>query len=217
MPIAKAQRVDLSYLDSWTNFKTIHEQELCLYSIDHMPTAIRIRVQVVVVTNTHHVMLQMPCLVATWNLGNAPPDDNLSSWLPPEKVREAAMVVVGAQECEYVSQSICNTCEEDWIDAVSKALEVAGCGHVLVFAENLGHQRLLIFARLHLAAGITALTSDTVNTGTGRIMKNKGAVAIALWIWSTSIIFISSHLAAHQVTCKCSVKISYCENHYCLY
>ena len=29
-------------------------------------------------------------------------------------------------------------------------------------------------------------------------MANKGAVATALWVWNTPLVFVNSHLAAHQ-------------------
>ena len=62
--------------------------------------------------------------------------------------------------------------------------------------------RLVIWARMEVVAGLTAHTSDAVATGIGNVMANKGGVATGLWIWNTPIIFINSHLAAHQSETK---------------
>ena len=58
--------------------------------------------------------------------------------------------------------------------------------------------RLSLWARMAVVAGMSACAVDTVATGIGNVMANKGAVAVALWIWETPVLFINAHLAAHQ-------------------
>jgi len=49
--------------------------------------------------------------IATWNVGNAPPPDDLSPWIPKEG---HDIIVVGAQECGYDPREGYFTCQEDW-------------------------------------------------------------------------------------------------------
>lgn len=69
---------------------------------------------------------------------------------------------------------------------------------MLVRSDVLGQMRLVVWVRMEVLAGLVATATSTVATGIGNMIGNKGAVAVALWIWSTPLIFINSHLAAHQ-------------------
>ncbi len=40
------------------------------------------------------------------------------------------------------------------------------------------------------------------HAGIGNVVKNKGGVATGLWIYNTSMCFITAHLAAHQKNTK---------------
>ena len=133
--------------------------------------------------------------MGTWNVGNAPPDEDLSSWLDPEEMDGADIIAIGAQECEFKTSSPDTSCQDEWIHALSLAI---GDSHVLVRADSLGQMRLAIWAKMATVAGISAHSSDGVATGIGNVMANKGGVATAIWIWNTSVVFVNSHLAAHQ-------------------
>jgi len=157
------------------------------------PTSEVIRMQILLVS-VSSAPKPLRTLIASWNVGNAAPDLNLTSWLPPCEVGAADLIAIGAQECEFESDKG-SSCHQDWIKAISAAI---GPSHVLVRAETLGQMRLSLWARMAVVAGMSACAVDTVATGIGNVMANKGAVAVALWIWETPVLFINAHLAAHQ-------------------
>jgi len=69
---------------------------------------------------------------------------------------------------------------------------------VEVSQVTLQAMHLIIFARKHLNGYIHHIETGSVPTGIGRMMGNKGGVAIGFSISNTSMLFIHSHFAAHQ-------------------
>lgn len=59
--------------------------------------------------------------------------------------------------------------------------------------------RLAIFTRLELSPFVTHVESALEATGVGNTLRNKGGVGIAFRFYETSMCFVCSHLAAHQV------------------
>lgn len=66
----------------------------------------------------------------------------------------------------------------------------------MVSSFALGPTHLIVFAHIHLTPLITNIQSDCVATGISNVLGNKGGVAISFNIGKTSLICISSHLAA---------------------
>ena len=66
----------------------------------------------------------------------------------------------------------------------------------MVSSFALGPTHLIVFARIHLTPIISNIESDCVATGISNVLGNKGGVSISFKIGKTSIICISSHLAA---------------------
>ncbi|CAI5531784.1 unnamed protein product, partial [Closterium sp. Naga37s-1] len=54
--------------------------------------------------------------IGSWNVGNAPPPDDFSPWLP--KGTDHELIAIGSQECEYQPRSGYATCMEDWVAAI---------------------------------------------------------------------------------------------------
>jgi hypothetical protein len=52
-------------------------------------------------------------------MGEAPPPDNIESWIPKEK---HDIYVISTQECEYPPRRGVNSCEADWFDCVTSYL-----------------------------------------------------------------------------------------------
>lgn len=133
-------------------------------------------------------------LVGTWNVGNAHPADDLSTWLRNEG-QSAEVVAVGAQECTYEPRAHNATCEADWLATLLKTL---GRDYGLVRISALGQMRLAIFVRFDVRAGLHGHESGSEATGLGHVGSNKGGVCTVMHLWDTSLCFVNSHLAAHQ-------------------
>lgn len=134
-------------------------------------------------------------LVGTWNVGNAPPAEELGTWLRPDKVAQAAVVVVGSQECQYDKRSQYKDNEDDWTGSIQAGI---GETHTLLSMESIGQMRLGVWVRFDVIGGIHSFESGWEATGLGHVMTNKGGIATVIKVWDTTIAFVNSHLAAHQ-------------------
>ena len=208
VPLRQVKHVDVSSLDETDGSNLcaemirqhdddVQELDYPLVSPKGEPTSEVIRMQILLVSSSSKPK-PLRTLIGSWNVAHAAPDPNLTSWLPPGEVAAADLIAIGAQECEFETEKG-SSCHQDWLRAISAAI---GPSHVLVRAETLGQMRLSLWARMAVVAGISACAADTVATGIGNVMANKGAVAVALWIWETPMVFINAHLAAHQQELK---------------
>jgi Endonuclease/Exonuclease/phosphatase family 2/C2 domain/CAP-Gly domain len=149
-------------------------------------------------------------LVATWNVGNAPPPDDLRAWLVPKIAAEQFdtdskapshikikphVIAVGVQECKYEPRAPFDTCEQDWVHTIMNAI---GDSYVLVEVNRLMEMRLHVFVHRSMVRHITSVDKHREATGIGGVVGNKGGVAISITLNDTSICFVNSHLAAHQ-------------------
>mmetsp|Transcript_19624 Transcript_19624/g.29285 ORF Transcript_19624/g.29285 Transcript_19624/m.29285 type:complete len:524 (+) Transcript_19624:295-1866(+) len=130
--------------------------------------------------------------VGTWNVGNAPPPEDLSAWLPKNK---HSLYVVGAQECKYKHREGFASCEEDWLSSLKKHF---GSKYVMLKAKSLGEMRIALFCKDTEAKKFGMFETATEATGIGHVIANKGGVAIACCYNDTSLCFVNAHLAAHQ-------------------
>eukprot|EP00898_Chlorokybus_atmophyticus_P001207 jgi/Chlat1/2087/Chrsp17S02691 len=134
--------------------------------------------------------------IGTWNVGNAPPPADLSSWIPQDESNH--IVVVGAQECQYSARSPYSSCDEDWQQHFKQHL---GPRYRLLTSQSLGQMRLLAFVRDDAEGRICGLTCGTEATGVGHVYSNKGGVAVAFKVGDTWLCFVNSHFAAHAGQC----------------
>lgn len=129
----------------------------------------------------------------SWNVGNAVPDDDLSQWLGvPSHLSD--LICIGAQECDYKTKTMDN-CENDWHARLSSVL---GKQYESIAYVNLMQIRLIVFARKTILYRITRVHTSSEATGVGNVVGNKGGVAVGMFVDASSIVFVNSHLAAHQ-------------------
>lgn len=76
--------------------------------------------------------------------------------------------------------------------------EYLGEDFVMISSYSLGATHLAVFAHISLAPIISNVESECIATGIKNIVGNKGAVGIRFKIGKTSILCISSHLAAGE-------------------
>ncbi|XP_024522283.1 phosphatidylinositol 3,4,5-trisphosphate 5-phosphatase 2B-like isoform X2 [Selaginella moellendorffii] len=134
--------------------------------------------------------------LGTWNVGNARPAADLSSWLPTKSEHE--LLVIGAQECDYPPRPPFSDCAKDWINSVKSCI---GQRYKLVCAVSRSQIRLAAFVRDDAEKAISEMDSGSEATGVGHVVANKGAVCIAFKFWDTDLCFVNSHLAAHMGYC----------------
>ncbi|CAI5524223.1 unnamed protein product [Closterium sp. Naga37s-1] len=134
--------------------------------------------------------------IGSWNVGNAPPPDDLSPWLP--KGTDHELIAIGSQECEYQPRSGYATCMEDWVAAIKAHFAPH---YKVVKGTTRGQMRLVVLVLETSQKAITDVTATSEATGIGHVIANKGAVSVSLKFWDTSFCFVNSHLAAHEGHC----------------
>jgi len=133
----------------------------------------------------------------TWNLAGQPPpkddDHALSKSLLPNKYH---LYVIGTEECERsIAQSAVNPSKKEWEGYLIKFL---GGRYVPLRSHTLQATHIMVFAHQGIAHLCHNMSSTCVACGIGNTLGNKGGVSIRLEIGRTSILFVNSHLAAHQ-------------------
>ena len=137
----------------------------------------------------------------TWNLGDRPPPyERLKDWFFPDGISAAGssapydIMAIGVQECSYMPRLGFESCEKDWASAVSDAV---GEEFELVSATSLrDSMRLLLYARKKLLNQAHSIRSATYST-TIPMFWRKGGIGVQISYLSTTLVFISCHLAAH--------------------
>jgi Endonuclease/Exonuclease/phosphatase family 2 len=70
------------------------------------------------------------------------------------------------------------------------------CRYICVACERLWEMAVIVLVRKDLSRRVTNIDSDTLATGVGDVLGNKGAVAVSFDYDDTSLCFVCSHLAA---------------------
>ena len=135
---------------------------------------------------------ELDIFIGTWNMGEAAPPENIETWIPKDK---HDIYVISTQECEYPPRRGLNSCETDWFDCLTTHL---GKNYIKLSGLSLLSIRLVIFIRRDHFYKISYLEQDTVATGIGGVIGNKGGVLVSFKYLDTSFCFIGSHLAARQ-------------------
>lgn len=138
----------------------------------------------------------------TWNVGDrSPAYDRLRDWFFGEEENVGGVsapydiMAIGAQECSYQPRFGYDSCEKDWASAITEAV---GPDFELVSATSLRDSiRLLLFVRRRLLHQVHSIRSSTYST-TIPMFWRKGGVGVQMSYLSTTLVFVSCHLAAHE-------------------
>lgn len=134
--------------------------------------------------------------------------EDLSSWLCPpveKSQRQPEIVAVGFQEIVELSpQQIMSTDShrrQAWEEAVKKTLNLnaqrqGSEEYVLLRGGQLVGASLSVFVKASVLPYIKNVEGSLKKTGMSGMAGNKGAVAIRMEVSSTSICFVTAHLAA---------------------
>lgn len=137
--------------------------------------------------------------VGTWNMGNASPPQNITSWLQSKgqgKTRDDTankiphdIYVIGTQEDPLG--------EKDWIDTVRGALrDITNISYKHIASQTLWSIRIVVLAKPEHENRISHIFSDSVKTGIANALGNKGAVGVSFMFNRTSFGFVNSHLTS---------------------
>lgn len=130
--------------------------------------------------------------VATWNMNGLASPASLDDLLLPKTIEYVPDIyAIGVQEAM--------SDRKEWETRLQFTL---GPSHVLFHSVSLGVLNLSIFLRRDLIWFCSAAEEATYATRPVSSVKTKGAVAIAFQFFGSSILFLNSHLAAHEKRVK---------------
>lgn len=101
------------------------------------------------------------------------------------------LVAIGTQE----------SCSERFEWEVSLQ-ETLGPTHILLHSASLGTLHLAVFIRRDLIWFCSVPEDDSLSVRPGTAFRTKGAVAISFCLFGTTMLFVTSHLTAHQQKVK---------------
>lgn len=129
---------------------------------------------------------QISVFIGTWNMNTQKPTVNLSDFISPKNVRSNAdLIVIGTQET-----SICDM--NEWKLIIQNIL---GPLYTFLSRKCLGSLQLILFARLEIAHFCSEIKTKTILTKKYKILKTKGAIALAITVFGTKFLFITTHLS----------------------
>ncbi|XP_031564275.1 phosphatidylinositol 3,4,5-trisphosphate 5-phosphatase 2-like isoform X3 [Actinia tenebrosa] len=144
---------------------------------------------------------QISVFVGTWNMGDASPPENLSSWYKCQghgSTRDTDVAhfahdiyAIGTQECSYS--------ESNWISKIKNDLHnLFDIEFKTVGVCSLWGIRIVILVKIAHQNLISHVQQSSVKTGLANALGNKGAVGISFMFSATSLCFINCHLAARS-------------------
>lgn len=136
----------------------------------------------------------------TWNMGGGlPSEEELAVVLPLSSpdLPTTPLYVIGSQECgRSIVQSLLFPSKEAWEKQLDGHFGTSGFRKVATSTMSALHIAVYIHSALH--GLVHDVQVGSVATGFADALGNKGAVAVSFSLGSTSFLFLSCHLAAHQ-------------------
>lgn len=106
------------------------------------------------------------------------------------------IIAINTQECEReIREAVLFPSKNTWEKHLQAAL---GPDYVMIKTETMAALHIAVFIWKPIEDLVSAVDSSTVATGIGGIVGNKGAVAISVYLGSTSLLFVNAHLTANQ-------------------
>lgn len=130
--------------------------------------------------------------IGTWNMNGQSPPKQMSDFILPNAIEHLPdLIVMGSQEA----------CPDkfEWEVMLQETL---GPSHVLFHSASLGTLHLAVFMRRDLIWFCSEPEDASLSVRPGSHFKTKGAVAISFCLFGTTMLFVTSHLTAHQQKVK---------------
>ncbi|GAB0092546.1 Inositol polyphosphate 5-phosphatase E [Sergentomyia squamirostris] len=135
---------------------------------------------------------EVKIFVGTWNMNEQNPPKQMNDFVLPLGMDHVPDIVsIGTQE----------SCSErfEWEVTLQETL---GPSHILLHSATLGTLHLAVFIRRDLIWFCSLPEDDSLSVRPGTAFRTKGAVAISFCLFGTSMLFVTSHLTAHQAKVK---------------
>ncbi|XP_059619169.1 inositol polyphosphate 5-phosphatase E [Phlebotomus argentipes] len=135
---------------------------------------------------------EVKIFVGTWNMNGQNPPKQMNDFVLPVGMDHVPDIIsIGTQE----------SCSErfEWEVTLQETL---GPSHILLHSASLGTLHLAIFIRRDLIWFCSLPEDDSLSVRPGTAFRTKGAVAISFCLFGTSMLFVTSHLTAHQAKVK---------------
>ena len=130
--------------------------------------------------------------IGSWNMNGQSPPKQMSDFILPNAIEHLPdIAVIGTQE----------SCSDkfEWEVTLQETL---GPSHVLLHSASLGTLHLAVFIRRDLIWYCSEPEDASLSVRPGSHFKTKGAVAISFCLFGTTMLFVTSHLTAHQQKVK---------------
>ncbi|TWW57480.1 phosphatidylinositol 3,4,5-trisphosphate 5-phosphatase 1 [Takifugu flavidus] len=137
--------------------------------------------------------------VGTWNMGNASPPHDISSWFQCKgqgKTQDDTadhiphdIYVIGTQEDPSSERELAETVK-------SVLRNITNISFKQVAIHTLWNIRIIVLAKPEHENRISHIFSDSVKTGIANTLGNKGAVGVSFMFNGTSFGFVNSHLTS---------------------
>ncbi|XP_078495542.1 phosphatidylinositol 3,4,5-trisphosphate 5-phosphatase 2 [Ciona intestinalis] len=159
------------------------------------------------VRNTHNTSAEPDCIsifCGSWNMGDAIPPNEISSWFlcsGSGKILDDTLqaiphdiYVVGTQETGLP--------EKEWMHKVHVTIQdITNMSFHLVAMDALWHIKILIFVKEEHKHRVSHVKTSSVKTGIANALGNKGAVGVSFQFGGTSFCFINAHLTSGAEKC----------------
>ena len=135
---------------------------------------------------------EVTIFIGSWNMNGQSPPKQMSDFILPNAIEHLPdIVVIGTQE----------SCSDkfEWEVTLQETL---GPSHVLFHSASLGTLHLAVFIRRDLIWYCSEPEDASLSVRPGSHFKTKGAVAISFCLFGTTMLFVTSHLTAHQQKVK---------------
>lgn len=135
---------------------------------------------------------EVTIFLGTWNMNGQHPPKQMNDFVLPNGIEHVPdIIVIGTQE----------SCSErfEWEVTLQETL---GPTHILLHSVTLGTLHLGVFIRRDLIWFCSVPEDASLSVRPGTAFRTKGAVAISFCLFGTSMLFVTSHLTAHQQKVK---------------
>lgn len=135
---------------------------------------------------------ELRLFIGTWNLHAKPVPHNLIDFIQPGY----DIYAIGTEECENsIESSFIFTSKQKWCNSIQSVL---GDAYIEIAQQTLVAMHCIVYIRVVYAHLVSNIEVDSVATGIGDVMGNKGGVGISFSIGYTNMLFVTSHFQAHQ-------------------
>jgi len=121
----------------------------------------------------------------------------------PETRTEEALSARSAASVQSRSSHSMEACVGQLLGSIECVL---GGGYELVAHNKNVQMQLMIFAKKSLAPVIRNISMSQENTGFLHLLPNKGGLCVDLMVDGTRLVFVTTHLAAHEGVSKCAAR-----------